>query len=87
VVDANKPFELAVPVSTIGNKFQQATGFATLTESATLGAGYYDIKYLKVVNDVASLATTTSTLQSANNALLKGVNYRLYFDYDTTRKY
>jgi len=32
-------------------------------------------------------STTTNTIDLANDALLKGVNYKLWFDYVSTRQY
>ena len=32
-------------------------------------------------------STTTNTLDLANSALLKGVNYKLWFDYEASRSY
>ncbi len=87
VVDVDKWFELIIPIETEQQKFTPKLGFAVLTDNADLGAGYYTIKELKLMRELSDLTTTTDTLNLANDANLKGINYKLWFDYDTTRTY
>jgi hypothetical protein len=87
IVDADKWFELIIPIETEEGKFTPKLGFAVLTDNADLGEGYYTIKELKLQRGLSDLATTTDTLDLANDADLKGINYKLWFDYDTTREY
>jgi hypothetical protein len=96
VVDSDKWFELIIPIETEQQKFTPKLGFAVLTDNADLGKGYYTIKELKLQRltgtgitprDISDLTTTTDTLNLANDANLKGINYKLWFDYDTTRTY
>ena len=43
-IDANKWFEIVVPVATLYNKRKSAFGFATLAKSSIHGEGYYEVK-------------------------------------------
>ena len=86
-LDSDKWFELIIPVSTLNAKFTQAIGFAVLSQSISQSAiGYYDIKELMIKRDL-DYSTSTNTINLANDPLLKGVNYKLWFDYVATRSY
>jgi len=67
-MDADKWFELIIPVSTISSSFDQSIGFAVLSQSTTqTEAGYYEIKELVVKRDL-NYATTTDTIDEANDS-------------------
>ena len=57
-----------------------------LTKNTDLGDGYFNIKHLKYKWTV-DYNTGQTNLADAINSNLKGVNYKPWFDYVTTRTY